>query len=346
MTSLPIEPPLISLCIPTYNRAALLNESLRAIVAQWDSDLTAEQREGVEIVISDNASPDETLEMVVGIGAEYPGLRLNVFSQSENKGFDANIWTVIRRAQGTYVYVVSDDDILLPGGLAKIVALIRDYPDVPVFYLNTKSFVHTAEEKTKKAFALKEDRHVQGRDKCLQFLGTWITFVSCIVFRRGATTERDYADRIGTGFLHSYFYIDVLKDVTEMVATAQPFLAVRGDNSGGYNFFEFFVTRFADLMRYARTLGYSEETEHVVLSRHLKKFILPFVVTFKLRGSFGQLQTDFRDGVRRLLKVYGPRPFLLFVLFPLMFVPRGVVQSVHRVVRGGKKRRIGQSGVQ
>jgi abequosyltransferase len=346
MTSPPAASPLLSICIPTYHRAALLEECLRAIVAQWAADLDAGQRDQVEIVISDNKSPDETLCMVTSLAAEYPRLHLHVFSQPENKGFDANIWTVIRRAQGKYIYVVSDDDLLLPGGLAKIFALIRQYPKISVFYLNTKSFVHTTEEKTKPAFALKEDQHLQGRDQCLQFLGTWITFVSCIVFRTGEIVQQDYAGRVGTGFLHSYLYIDVMTTVTEMVATAQPFLAVRGDNSGGYNFFEFFVTRFADLMRYARECGYSEETVKVVLSRHLKKFILPFVVAFKMRRSFGQLQIDFRDGARRLLRVYGPRPFLVFVLLPLMFAPRGLTQGLYALVRIGKRKRITQSEVQ
>ena len=53
--------PLLSICIPTYNRAHYLKECLGSIVAQFDD---RDVRDNVEVVVSDNASPDNTRELV------------------------------------------------------------------------------------------------------------------------------------------------------------------------------------------------------------------------------------------------------------------------------------------
>ena len=52
--------PLLSVCIPTYNRKAYLSQALDAL----SSHLSATMRELVEIVISDNASSDGTEDLV------------------------------------------------------------------------------------------------------------------------------------------------------------------------------------------------------------------------------------------------------------------------------------------
>ena len=56
-----IEKPLLSICIPTYNRAELLRDNLEHIVSDPDFD------DEVEIVISDHCSTDETRT----VGEEY-----------------------------------------------------------------------------------------------------------------------------------------------------------------------------------------------------------------------------------------------------------------------------------
>ena len=102
----------LSIAIPTYNRAGVLKETLESILPQM--------RSGVEIVISDNGSTDDTLESL----RAYPQIRVVGFHI--NQGIDHNIVNVIKHSLGEYVFLFSDDDILLPHSLDKILEEIEE----------------------------------------------------------------------------------------------------------------------------------------------------------------------------------------------------------------------------
>jgi abequosyltransferase len=316
----------LSLCIPTYNRAALLREALKPLMTQWENDLTETQREQIELVISDNHSPDETPEVIVHLRSAYPCLRLNHFRQPENLGAGANVVFVIQKAIGEYVYVLSDDDVLLPGFLSHLFALMTKYPDMDAFCLNARTFEQDVQEPTPPVFCLSEDRIIKNPDEALRFLGTWITFLSVMVFRRAGMEGRDYTNRAETTIPQSYPFLDVLACRHGILITKEPFLAVRGNNTGGYNFFEIFVTQFQCLMNYAQTIGYSSNTAGQVFQRHLRTFLFPFVLSTK-RRSFGTLRMNYRDGAQRMLKAYGANPFLLLVVLPLLFAPPALIRA-------------------
>ena len=334
----------ISFCIPTYNRSALLEQALSALTQQWYADLTPTQRGMVEISVSDNCSQDDTPAVVQRVAAAHPGLCLVYFCQSENRGGDANILKAMQMGRGEFVYLLSDDDLLLPGALAKLFALMETHPEADGFFLNTKSFVHDVQENTPTNFPLSEDIILVGKDACLHFYGTWITFISALAFRRARIAGKQYEERIGTFLVQSYFYLDFLAEARSIVATCEPFLAVRGYNSGGFNFFEVFVTQFRALLAHAEYLGFSKQVVETVLDKHLYSYLAPHIAAFRIREDFGSFQPDFRDAAQRLFAVYGKSPFLLFGLLPVLVVPRSLLRSLHRGLKLLRKvHRLGKS---
>ncbi|MGU3362276.1 glycosyltransferase family 2 protein [Methylobacterium sp. M6A4_1b] len=113
--------PVISICIPTYNRAGMLTELLDSIIAQGMED-------EIEVVVSDDASPDGTVAMA----ESYRGRIKNfvLIAQPTNLGLDANFLAVVAAATGDYVWLMGDDDRLEPGGLARVLGAIRRWPGV------------------------------------------------------------------------------------------------------------------------------------------------------------------------------------------------------------------------
>ncbi len=110
--------PFLTICIPTYNRAEYLRRCLLSLTAQSGD---------FEIVISDNASQDETSEVV----SEFPHMPIRYVRQSENVGATENFVRVIGLAEGEYVCVVTDDDWAVPGGIARLSAWLSTHqPDV------------------------------------------------------------------------------------------------------------------------------------------------------------------------------------------------------------------------
>ncbi|MDQ3632377.1 MAG: glycosyltransferase [Actinomycetota bacterium] len=107
----------MSIGIPTFNRAAVLERAVESCRAQTHAHL--------EIVVSDNASTDGTAELCRRLGAEDE--RIVVVRQDGNVGLDANFRAVLERATGTFFMWLADDDWLDPEYVAVCVAaLARD----------------------------------------------------------------------------------------------------------------------------------------------------------------------------------------------------------------------------
>jgi abequosyltransferase len=119
--------PLLSLCIPTYNRADLLPTALESALAEL-----AGCPEGlVELLVSDNGSEDATPSVLEAFRARYPALR--VHRHPGNLGFDANYLSCVELAQGRFVWIMGDDDAWMPGSLGTLLKVLEQDPDAVLF---------------------------------------------------------------------------------------------------------------------------------------------------------------------------------------------------------------------
>jgi abequosyltransferase len=123
--------PRISLTIPTWNRAPFLAELLESVMPQRGD------AEDVELLISDNGSTDETAAVVRGFEAR--GLRCRYVRNATNVGADGNFLQCLNLARGQYVWVMGDDDVLLPGALPALLSLLGQ-KDVDMVYLSSVAF--------------------------------------------------------------------------------------------------------------------------------------------------------------------------------------------------------------
>lgn len=108
---------LLSICIPTFNRADILKANLNILIPQCEG-------RPVEICISNNASSDHTLETL----SAFPTLRVQ--TQASNIGIDRNILAALRMAQGQYVLPIGDDETLIPGSIESILQSLQAAPDM------------------------------------------------------------------------------------------------------------------------------------------------------------------------------------------------------------------------
>ncbi len=104
--------PKVSVIVPTYNRAAMLQRAVDSVLAQTFTDL--------ELLIVDDCSSDETAEVV----ASLVDPRIRSFRHSRNRGVSATRNTGIAKARGEYVAFLDDDDEFLPKKIAKQVDVL------------------------------------------------------------------------------------------------------------------------------------------------------------------------------------------------------------------------------
>lgn len=111
--------PLVSIGLPTYNRPASLRRTLESAIQQSYPRL--------EIIISDNASPDPEVEHVVR-HFMLQDARIQYFRQEKNEGPNFNFSFVLKQATGEYFMWLGDDDWLDPTYIERCVRELIKHP--------------------------------------------------------------------------------------------------------------------------------------------------------------------------------------------------------------------------
>ena len=125
------EEPLVSIGIPTYNRATTLRRALKSILEQTYQNL--------EIIVSDNCSPDTETKNIV---QEFmiKDSRIKYFRQEKNLGLFYNTKFVFDVAHGEYFAWLCDDDERQPKFIEACLAKFQQVnPSSPLLLVNTFS---------------------------------------------------------------------------------------------------------------------------------------------------------------------------------------------------------------
>ncbi|MCE9629974.1 MAG: glycosyltransferase [Planctomycetia bacterium] len=112
--------PLVSICIPTYNRLALLQAAVQSCLAQTFTDF--------DIVITDNSDRDDSEQWV----RQLNDPRIRYHRNERNLGGAGNFSKAISLARGKYVKLLMDDDLMKPEFLALTVAALEKHPTAGV----------------------------------------------------------------------------------------------------------------------------------------------------------------------------------------------------------------------
>jgi abequosyltransferase len=121
-------PFVLDILIPTYNRSVPLKKNLDLLAyAIRDAQL----EEQVRILISDNASTDNTRDMVRDAAREL-GVSIVLSTNRSNLGLEPNVVDVLSRASAPYIMFLGDDDYLPNGYIEHVVRTMSDPPSRPL----------------------------------------------------------------------------------------------------------------------------------------------------------------------------------------------------------------------
>lgn len=110
--------PLVSICVPTYRRAAFLGGTLSSALAQTVMDF--------EIVVVDDCSPDDT----AGVVREFKDPRIRYVLNEKNLGVPENLNRAMSLARGEFLVLLEDHDLLEPNYLEETLGVMRRNPKV------------------------------------------------------------------------------------------------------------------------------------------------------------------------------------------------------------------------
>ena len=236
------ERPLLTIAIPTYNRSACLAQLLEILMPQ----LEGEHR--VEVIVSDNASQDDTPHTVASF--RQKGLEV-VYSRNEiNGGADVNFIRCYELARGEYVWIFGDDDIIVPGGLRAVLSVLesRDYD---LLHLGASGFQGEYRGPSDQQFSGKVRRFATTEEFAL-YTFTHLTFISANISRK-ATLEtlahEDFRKFVGTSLVQLSWIFPLLKHEVRCACILDRVVANRTDNGGDHGTCEVFGANLTAIVR-------------------------------------------------------------------------------------------------
>lgn len=185
----------ISVALCTYNGAQFIQEQLDSLLAQ--------KRRPDEIVVCDDGSTDQTLQILKQFQSVAP-VRVEIHSNSGKLGPAKNFEKAITLCQGDLIALCDQDDVWLPEKLALAERHFLEFPDDEVIFSNghvvkadLSPFGYTLWEQV--GFTLSERRKTQ-RKRGLEVLLRHVAATGATMVIK--TSIRDRALPIPDGWMH------------------------------------------------------------------------------------------------------------------------------------------------
>lgn len=278
--------PLLTIAIPTFSRALYLRELLSCLFVELSN------QPSVELLISDNASTDNTAEVI----GEFQnlGMTIEYLRNGENIGPDPNFRQCFEKAKGKFVWILGDDDLLVPGAVAKIVFLLKKGDFSLVFvspYHFRKDYLA---ERTTDRFGRLAQVLPSGLPLARK-AGAMIGFLSAIIANKNlflSIPHEPLAKYAGTNLMQIGWVCPLLAANAKTLFVWDRLVAARSGNAGGWGACQVFGVNFKRITDTA--LEAKIEIAEALQASTLQRW-LPDVIMQIRRGDQNTLEDeDFR----------------------------------------------------
>lgn len=310
---------LLSICIPTFRRAAFLKANLENLIPQVE-------KYNIPIYISDNDSGDDTARVVEELRSIYPYIFYSC--NDKNYGPDYNITKVLRAATSRYAWFLGDDDMISTGGIDLVMEIIRngDY-DLVV--------VNGDQAGSNRVNDIKSSVYTD-RNRLLSELGWHMTWLSCIILSTELIQRGQFEKYIGTYLVHVGTMFEYLADreISVYWSDARLIYGMEGNESSWTGeTFNIWIENWTKVIS-SLPASYLEEAKLKCIKDHgMKSSVFSLKHLLGLRAlnvyNFGVYER-YRKQFRFVTDV--PLPALLSV----SLVPLGIMKLVHIIWKASK----------
>jgi abequosyltransferase len=317
--------PLLTIAIPTFNREKSLRRSLGTIVRQLN-DIEAGW-DLVEFLVSDNCSTDNTRALVQEFAQQA---RIKYSANSTNLGMEGNFLTCFERAQGTYVWTISDDDVLVDGALQKVIDLLALTP-VDLVYMKPKFLLGEVDSFSTEFVDFRFER-VTAEYFALRANGL-LSFLSAVIVNKDRYMEIS-GDRanirryVGTWLAHYEWIYTLIAYGSHFYIATRPIIRARTGATGGYDLFQVFGDFYTAIGKERLPLRprMRADLESAMLYMHIPGFIA------RCRANiFGKFEYVPERIAQQIFAAYGDSVFYRFVIRNQLFGGERVAAAAYRI---------------
>lgn len=213
----------LSICIPTYNRSSYLKRFLEKLYAEITKFSLQDQ---VEVIVSDNASADDTSDIVQSFVEQ--GL---IYSRNENNiGPDANFLKLFEMSTGEYIWLPGDDDLFADDFLPYVLQT-AEKEKFDYFYLRT---VGEPSGSGVRSYSVVDNTELFSRTTI------FTTFMTSQIIRSKLVKPHiNEARKYLGGFMAYYFiFAKALEESKICLISDQKEILMTVENTGGYSFYK------------------------------------------------------------------------------------------------------------
>ena len=320
---------LLTIAIPTFNRANCLDLCL----SQFSLQLNGCESE-VDIIVSDNCSTDETQDIV----ARYLAIHSNIryIKNSINIGPDENFIQCFKEANSKYVLIFGDDDVMHEHALNYILNIIR-YEDFGSVFLSVTAFSgeYKNEEnisQLNKTFVVFNNNQEYIYRVCIDS-----TFISSNIVNKSLLPKNiDVSSYSGTNLAQLGWILPAYIHNDKHAYIERPMIAVKTFNSGGFRFFDVFVTNFIKIISTYKANGLSTKLYNRIINKLLAQFYPGRILNIRLN------KENYDDCNDNMFSIFYNQfnTHILFWLYivPAIFLPPTIGKFVLRLGKSIHKR--------
>jgi glycosyltransferase involved in cell wall biosynthesis len=211
----------LSICLATRNRRAFIGETLGGILDQLVP--------GVEVVVVDGASTDGTAALLAEYASRHPALHCHL--EPTNSGVDGDYDKAVLYASGRHCWLMTDDDVLVPGALDRVLRCLEEDPELLVVDAEIRT-ADLGENLAPRRLRFSGERRYGRRDgdRLLEDVGDALSFIGCVIVKRGVWIARDRARFLGSLFVHVGVLLQAPLDSVRVLG--EPLIRIRYGNAG------------------------------------------------------------------------------------------------------------------
>jgi glycosyltransferase involved in cell wall biosynthesis len=211
----------LSICIATFNRGKFIGQTLDSVLCQI--------QEGVEVVVVDGDSPDNTSEVMADYLSRHP--EISYHRELENSGIDKDYDKAVGYARGEYCWLMTDDDLMKPNAINHVLSKLDGANDLVVVNAEVAN-VDFSKILDKKLIKIDTDKtyDIDSKDTFMSDTGHGLSFIGCVVIRRETWLVRNRAPYYGSLFIHvGVIFQNPFLEKVELIS--DPLITIRYGNA-------------------------------------------------------------------------------------------------------------------
>jgi glycosyltransferase involved in cell wall biosynthesis len=221
---------LLSICMPTLNRASYIGATLDSLLPQLGDDM--------EVVIVDGGSRDNTAEVVKARSSACARIRYHLtphlaagLPKPSNVGYDRDCDHAVQLARGRYCWLLPDDDLLVPDALSRLRPYLQSGVALIIANAEARSMDLSKRLEARRMKIHGDVTFARGEaDLVMSVAGKYLSYAGGVVVRRDWWLTKDRAKYYGTGFVHVGTIFQAPSDL-DAIAIAKPLILLRYGNA-------------------------------------------------------------------------------------------------------------------